>query len=308
MSELTKYSISVLIGDAHKKIWNYLSKVDEKVGDLATQHSYETTPIRESRLQDLYTKNIVKLEEEYGIDRPLVMDEKEMKSDGKNQITAKSIHAISIYESVAQVKPMAMIAENRHHNKMKKIRTAISAIRSCLKTPDIDPDSLSRLADYSEQLIRKITNDTHSLLAKAEEQLAMNIVTESMGALGYDVKTQGTSLLATNKSNIIKTRIQPGGIKLDTRSFNGISCHTELRRIEKDLENRGLILHRLQENPMNLIQNRLKLKDPFPVFTKKISEKENEPSSIQGIYHKPSIDMLIQNYLHPTQTIKIKRA
>jgi len=142
----------------------------------------------------------------------------------------------------------------------------MSVLKSELQSPTFNARRTEQLASDSESLVRKVTNDTHSLLARAEEDLALEIVTRSMSSLAYKVKTSGMALTATKGCVSVHAKIEAGRIQLDTTSFPGISCHAETRKIEEDLERRGLVLRRLCENRMNLRRPAVRLKDPFPNF------------------------------------------
>jgi hypothetical protein len=101
-------------------------------------------------------------------------------------------------------------------------------------------------------------------LAKAEDELMIKKLTESVSALQYNVSTDDLSVIALKDSVTIRANAGAGILSLDTTSFSGFSCHAQTQIIEKDLKQRGLVLQRLCEHSLRLRKGGVRLVDPFP--------------------------------------------
>ena len=318
MSEMSIFSIAVLIGTAGQGIARLIGKACGDISQYQPKNDYLATPEREILLQSLYSKSFASLEDQYLVNNDTKQFHENLTDDVERSAQLKAIHVISMFESVSQVEPMAFVAEKKHGYKLKKNGSAISAMKKHLITPTFDTRKLEKLAEDSEPIIRKITNDSHSLLARAEQELALKTVAESMSSLAYNVKTSGMALVASKGSAFVRAGFDRGRVKLDTTSFPGISCHTEIRRIEEELERRGLILRRLCENHMEQRRgSSVRLKDPFPAFfaerliknrsERKASRVKKDPEQIaHGHNNSNHANLLIQRHLQQMELNTIK--
>ena len=221
MSEMSIFSIAVLIGTAGQGIARLIGKACGDISQYQPKNDYLATPEREMLLQSLYSKSFASLEDQYLVNNDMKQFHENLTDDFERSAQLKAIHVISMFESVSQIEPMAFVVEKKHGDKLKKIGSAISAMKKHLITPTFDTRKLEKLAEDSEPIIRKITNDSHSLLARAEQELALKTVAESMSSLAYNVKTSGMALVASKGSASVRAGFDGGRVRLDTISFPG---------------------------------------------------------------------------------------
>jgi hypothetical protein len=203
------------------------------------------------------------------------------------------------------------VAETKHQGSWEKISSAISKIKSELKAPTFNIKEIENLSEKSDELLRKITMDSHALLARAEDDLLLNTVSRSLSSFAYKLKSDGNSLIASKASVCIRVNVGGGKLQLDTTSFPGISCHSEIHKIEKELEKRGLVLRSLCERAVKLRKGSVLLKDPFPVFS---TNELIDSKSIQTKLKNNEIDNqftnanygLIQRYVQQIERNRIR--
>ena len=264
MSELNHYSFSARMGNAVDGIVKIISKSCNALNTHKLKIGYLATAERKIRLQTLYEKNFSKIQKRYAIsDRSKTLAKArgiDLSQDTRN----RAIHTVSMFESLSQFEPMALVAKTRHRGRWDKINSAVSALKRQLKAPKFDPVEVEQLVEKSEMLTRQMSYDTHSFLAKAEEELMLKKLIESTASMAYDVKTDGNSLIASKGLVAIRAKADAGILALDTTSFSGISCHAQMQKIEKDLKQRGLVLRRMGEHSMRLRKGGVRLNDPFP--------------------------------------------
>ena len=240
MSELNHYSVSARMGNAVNGIVKIISKSCSALNNHKFKRNYLATADRKIRLQKLYESNFEKMKKRYAIiDRSKALA-KPRDIDLSQDTRIKAIHTVSMFESLSQVKPMALVAKTRHSDSWEKISSTVSALKHLLKTPEFDPVEIDRLVDKSEMLTREISYDTHSFLAKAEEDVMLKKLTESVASMAYTVNTDGMSLNASKGLVSIRAEAGAGILALDSTSFPGISCHAQVQIIEKDLNNEAL--------------------------------------------------------------------
>lgn len=268
MSEINIFSIGALVGAAAYGIASIIGKACGSACQYQPNNEYLSTPEREMLLRSLYSKNFAELENRIVSNKGA----KTFRQDNAAIHKVKAIHTVSMFETITNVEPMAFVAKAKFGEKWKKIESAISKIKTEMDPQNSNLKRVCNLADENEALLRKIITDSHALLARAEEKFLLNTVTESMNTLGYKVKSKGTCLLASKGSVSVRAKVGEGRLNLDTTSFPGISCHAKVRKIEKELRSRGLVLQRLCENTLNLRRDRVRLKDPLPACP---SEKQN---------------------------------
>jgi hypothetical protein len=298
MSELNNFSIGALVGTAVVGIASLIGKACGAACQFQPKNEYLSTPEREMLLRSLYAKNFSDYE-----NRILSNESMRAFRGDKSAIDReKAIHTVSMFESITNVEPMTFVAKAKFGEKWKKIESAVSKIKTELGSQNSNLKNIGNLADENEALLRKITTDSHALLARAEETLLLNSVTESMSALEYKVKTNGPTLLASKGSVSVRAKVGKGRLNLDTTSFPGISCYAEVQRIDKELRRRGLVLQRLCENKLNLRRDRVRLKDPFPACPsdKQISDtqlqEKNSPMKKAGDPNRTVQRFLQQNH------------
>ncbi|MEN8692884.1 MAG: hypothetical protein AB1Z20_22680 [Desulfobacterales bacterium] len=264
MSELNHYTFSARMGNAVNGIVKIISKSCSALNNHKLKIGYLATTERKIRLQKLYDNNFEKLKKCYAIsDRSKALS-KSRDIDLSQDTKIKAIHTVSMFESLSQIEPMAMVAKTRHKGRWEKISSAVSALKLQLKAPEFDPVKVEQLVEKSEMSIRKMSFDTHSFLAKAEDELMLKKLTESVASLEFNVKADGLSLNASKGLVSIRANAGDGILSLDTTSFSGISCHAQVQIIEKDLKQRGLVLQRLCEHSLRLRKGGVRLIDPFP--------------------------------------------
>jgi len=256
MSEINIFTVGLLIGEAAIGIGKIIGKLCGVAGPYQLKNNYVATSEREMLLKALYDKNFAAFEN-------TCLSNRSARDPGAR---LKAIHSISMFESISDVEPMAFVAEKRHGEKFRRAAAIVADMKKWLEHPDTGNRDIKKLAHESDGLIRKIAGDAHSLLAKAEEELSLKTIAESMSSLAYRVKTGDTALVASKGDVLVRGSVQAGRVKLDTTSFSGISCHAEVRRIEQDLKRRGLILTKLFENHTRHPKDPARLTDPFPAF------------------------------------------
>jgi hypothetical protein len=264
MSELNYYSFSVQIGKAVEGIAKIISRSCSALNHHKLKDGYLATAQREMLLETLYDKNLAELKKRYPISDGSKVVCETQGIDLRQDTRIRAIHTVSMFESLSQVEPMALVAKTRHRDKWEKMNLTVSTLKHQLKAPKFDPVEVGQLVEKSETPIREMSYDTHSFLAKTEQELMLKKLTESVTSMAYSVKTDGMSLIASKGSVSIRAKVGAGIMALDTTSFPGISCHAQMHRIEKDLKQRGLVLRRLCEHNMRLRKGGVRLNDPFP--------------------------------------------
>lgn len=303
MSEINNFSIGVLVGTALFGIAYLIGKACGAACQFQPKNEYLSTPEREMLLRSLYAKNFADFENRRLSNESI----RTFHRDNAANDRAKAIHTVSMFETIANVEPMAFVAKAKFGEKWKKIESAVSKIKTELNSPTFNLKNIGNLADENEALIRKITTDSHTLLARVEEKLLLNAVTESMNTLEYKVKSNGSCLLASKGSVSVRANVGEGRLNLDTTSFPGISCHAEVRKIGKELRSRGLVLQRLCENTLNLRRDRVRLTDPFPAcpsdkqYSDNLFQEQNSATKKAGDPNRmsnTSVQRLLQHRNH----------
>jgi hypothetical protein len=261
MSEINHYSFSTRIGNAMNEIVKIISKSCNALNCSKLKTGYLATAEREMMLERLYDKNFAEFQNRYPTSTK-ACESQVIESSQDTRI--KAIHTVSMFESLSQVKPMALVARTRHREKWEKVKSAISALKQQLEAVRFEPVEVAKLTQGSETLIRQMSYDTHSFLAQAEEELMLKKLIESTTSMAYSVKADNKSLIASMGPVFIRANADAGLMILDTTSFSGISCHAQMQKIEKDLKQRGLVLRRMGEHSMRLRKGGVRLNDPFP--------------------------------------------
>jgi hypothetical protein len=216
-----------------------------------------------------------------------------------------------MFESLSQVKPMALVARTRHQEKWEKVKSAISALKQQLEASRFEPVEVAKLTLGSETLIRQMSYDTHSFLAQAEEEVMLKKLIESTASMAYSVEADNKSLSASKKHVFIRANTDAGMMIVDTTSFPGISCHAQVQEIEKDLKQRGLVLSRIGEHSMRLRKGGVRLNDPFPACPvdgkNQILEKKINLTAVQkkeGVSAQQN--QVIHRYLQQLDNSRVK--
>ena len=229
-------------------------------------------------------------------------------NDLANSSQLQAIHVMSMSESISQVEPMAFVAKKKHGSKLKKVYSLVKKMKSHLQNDTYDHDTVQKLATDCEPILRRIANDTHSFLTDVEDKVSLEAVTGTMRDLGYQVRTDKKDLLGSKGNISVRARAEGGRLVLDTTTFPGISCHGEVHSIETELERKGLILRRAFGNTMKLDEGRVKLKDPFPLFSATDAKRERVAQAKSGKDKKANmssnnyqtnkhIDLLLQSQM-----------
>lgn len=262
MSERNTFSLSVLMGRAISEIGDLISSACGGLLRYRPKNPYITTTERESLLESLYVRNCTALESKLGMPESFSLT-----TDISGHVTRlKAIHTISMFESMSSVESMRFVAETKHSKAWNEVSAIIGNVKEQLKNPESGIMSLQEATDSCESLLNQVARDCHSLLAKAESALTMKTMAESMSSLAYKVKSQGLSLLASKGAFSVRARVENGTVLLDTTAFPGISCHSEVHKIEKELKERGLLVTRHCGYTGNLREEKAKLTNPFPAF------------------------------------------
>ena len=284
MSELSVFSIGFFVGAAALLgIGKMIAGACGGLSSYQPKNTYVATPEREMVLQSLYAKNVTIFEDKYILRNDGKIPNSQVMDHSLLNAKLEAIHVKSMFEAMSDIEPIAFVAKQKHEPRLKKLRSIISDITTQLDDPVINVDQLGKIAKEGESIIRKVTNDSHSLLARAEEDMALNVITDSMSSLGYRVNVGKTGINATKGQFSIRARVSAGRINLDTTSFSGISCQTEIQNIEKDLQERGLVLQRLCESHRKLPKDTVAIKDPFPLFGK---EHVSTKKEVDAFLHK----------------------
>ena len=261
MSEINHYSLSTRIGNVVNEIVNIISKSCNALNCHKLKTGYLATAEREKTLQTFYQRNFAEFQKRYPISKK-ACESQVIESSQDTRI--KAIHTVSMFESLSQVKPMALVARTRHQEKWEKVKSTISALKQQLEASRFEPVEVAKLTDSSETLIRQMSYDTHSFLAQAEEELMLKKLIESTASMAYSVEADNKSLIASKDPVFIRANTDAGMMIVDTTSFPGSSCHAQVQKIEKDLKQRGLVLSRIGEHSMRLRKGGVRLNDPFP--------------------------------------------
>ena len=94
--------------------------------------------------------------------------------------------------------------------------------------------------------LQAIRDDVHKKLVTAEGQVARKLVVQSLTGLGYTVEQRGEGLRATSGRTCVWAMVNKGtgDLHLDMSGFSGLECQTALKRIEREIAQRGLSLRR----------------------------------------------------------------
>ena len=176
MSEINHYSISTRIGNVVNEIVKIISKSCNALNCHKLKTGYLTTAEREMMLQTSYNKNFAEFQRRYPIGTKACQTQA-VESNADTRI--KAVHTLSMFESLSQVKPMALVARTRHQEKWEKVKSAISALKQQLEAARFEPVEVAKLTQGSETLIRQMSYDTHSYLAQAEEKVMFKKVISS---------------------------------------------------------------------------------------------------------------------------------
>jgi len=308
MSEITHYSLSTRIGNVVNEIVNIISKSCNALNCHKLKTGYLATAEREMTLQTFYQRNFAELQNRHSISTQACQTQAvEYSQDTR----IKAIHTVSMFESLSQVKPMALVARTRHQEKWEKVKSAISALKQQLEASRFEPVEVAKLTLGSETLIRQMSYDTHSFLAQAEEEVMLKKLIESTASMAYSVEADNKSLSASKKHVFIRANTDAGMMIVDTTSFPGISCHAQVQEIEKDLKQRGLVLSRIGEHSMRLRKGGVRLNDPFPACPvdgkNQILEKKINLTAVQkkeGVSAKQN--QVIHRYLQQLDNSRVK--
>jgi hypothetical protein len=261
MSEINHYSISTRIGNAVNEIVKIISKSCNALNCHKLKTGYLATAQREMMLQTYYQRNFAEFQRRYPIGTK-ACENQAVESSVDTRI--KAVHTVSMFESLSQVKPMALVTRTRHQEKWEKVKSAISALKQQLEAVRFEPVEVAKLTLGSEALIRQMSYDTHSFLAQAEEEVMLKKLIESTASMAYSIKADSKSLIASKDSVFVRANTDAGMMIMDTTSFPGFSCHAQVQEIENDLKQRGLVLSRIGEHTMRLPKGGVRLNDPFP--------------------------------------------
>jgi len=167
MSEVNNFSIGALVGTAVFGIAYLIGKACGAVCQFQPKNEYLSTPEREMLLRSLYAKNFADYE-----NRMLSNESTRVFfRDNAANYRAKAIHTVSMFETITNIEPMAFVAKAKFGEKWKKIESVVSKIKTELDSQNSNLKRVCNLADENEALLRKITTDSHALLARAEERL-----------------------------------------------------------------------------------------------------------------------------------------
>lgn len=94
--------------------------------------------------------------------------------------------------------------------------------------------------------LQAIRDDVHKKLVAAEGQVASRLVVQSLIGLGYAVEHRGEGLRAISGRTSVWAIVDKstGDLHLDMSGFSGLECQAALRRIEREIAQRGLSLRR----------------------------------------------------------------
>lgn len=294
MSELTIFSIGILIGNARKTIAKLIGEVCG-ADQPRLQEDYLATPEREALLHGLYVKNFTRLEEKY-LSSALERSDKDLDHDQISQAQMSAIHFMSMAESISQVEPLAHVANAKHAGKMPKITSAIATMKEHLQNAaSCNMDAVKSLTREYEPVLRKIAYDAHRSLANAEEQLSLTAVTNAMKVMDFKVKANGKNMVCAKGGLIIRASSDGGQVKLDTRSLGGISCHSEILKLEKVLAQEGMLLRRMLKDQDRSLTAPTKIEDPFPLLPEGNAHKNRESGKETGTIENQDVTAFTNN-------------
>lgn len=240
MSEITLFELALILPI---RAGVYLAKLMASIGKnhllLDKKHHWPTTVERQEILKNTYYK--------------LMQDKKLMRnsSEQQNHLNAMlhSIQSIDILSMTAKENPLFKIAQL---NMLK------------INEDNGNGKSIHSLVNETDSILRQVTLNAQSRLADIESETAGDLLSDTLQSIGYGLRRKGNNLIGVKGETSIRAQVVSGGrIELDTRSFDGLTCHKELARIENGLKDQGIILRRILNSQKSRREN-VALRDPFP--------------------------------------------
>lgn len=107
-----------------------------------------------------------------------------------------------------------------------------------LQAPEVS-DLLSKAQHKLESLATEVNRD----ICQLEKEVTLDVVSESLASLGYEVETRGEAIKATRGKNAVWAKADfQGQLEMDMSGFTGKQCLAERKQVEAELASRGLEL------------------------------------------------------------------
>jgi hypothetical protein len=236
MSELSHFATALILpvaaGVCVARLLGYLGS---KAISGERRYQWPTTTEREELLRSTYHRELATLEER-SLDLP--------EPDSLRVIGSQRDHLEAMMRSLETVEPMALVARERHGAELAEARSNLGIIEESVKKRQVTGHT-NKLVEQTDSLLRSLTLHAHTTLAEIEQEVTSELVTKTLGSMGYDLGHEGSTVVASTAETSIRVEVSPaGGVLLDTTSFSGLSCHRELARFEHTLRDEGVVLRR----------------------------------------------------------------
>lgn len=148
---------------------------------------------------------------------------------------------MAAFDSVALFKAAA---QSRFAADWQSLERSLAGLKEAVSSRPADTVLAAEAAQASSQL-EKIATATQEMLCRTEAAVVAEIVADALTGLGYTVARRTDSLKATCGTTCLWASADAmGGLSLDVSGHSGLSCISEMRRVETALEAKGLKLER----------------------------------------------------------------
>ncbi|KAB2889231.1 MAG: hypothetical protein F9K32_13475 [Desulfobulbaceae bacterium] len=146
---------------------------------------------------------------------------------------------------LAEKNVLGTFARFEHGAELDRLAQQSRAWGESLRNADGNSIDLRQVRAVKSRL-QAIRDEVHSQLVTAEGQVTRSLAAQSFAGLGYHVEHRGEGLRAISGRTCVWAKVdrQTGELHLDMSGFSGLECHGELKRIEREMANRGLSLQR----------------------------------------------------------------
>ncbi len=160
--------------------------------------------------------------------------------------------ARAMMAAIESIPNMLLFAEQTRGQELASLRQELAALSSGLESTATTPlarvnatGSWSNKIAALQDRIETLAINLHKDVLQAEKQITLQVVSETLADLGYQLESRGDVLRAKNGQTSIYAEVDESGrLDLDTSGFTGKSCLAELQRVEEELSHRGLALEK----------------------------------------------------------------
>lgn len=161
--------------------------------------------------------------------------------------------AQAMMNAIESVPNMQLFAEQARGQELAGLRQELAVLASSGLARSVTPalaqmnptDSWMEKATALQDRIEQLAISVHKDLLQAEKRITLEVVSETLADLGYQLENRGDALRAKHGQTGIYAEVDESGrLDLDTSGFTGTACLAELQRVEAELTRRGLVLEK----------------------------------------------------------------